>query len=153
MVHPYGASQSRAQASLSSVNRPLRKIPSPMSEGHSTNPTDHKSFSKMKVSELFACNVFSLALMEKTLPKAVFKKLADQMAGHGAIDKETADAVAHAVKVWAMDKGATHFTHWFQPQNNATAEKHDSFLTLKYGNSHSNLTVPHFLFCSCHFPF
>ncbi|KAI8913751.1 hypothetical protein DFJ77DRAFT_46054 [Powellomyces hirtus] len=48
-----------------------------------------------------------------------------------SIDRPTADAVAHAAKVWAMDRGATHFTHWFQPQTGTTAEKHDSFLTLK----------------------
>ena len=47
------------------------------------------------------------------------------------MDKPTADAVAHAIRIWAMDRGATHFTHWFQPQTGLTAEKHDSFLSLK----------------------
>jgi hypothetical protein len=79
--------------------------------------------------------------MQAYLPKPVFKSLAAQMAGNGLMNKETADAVAHAVKVWAMERGATHFTHWFQPQNNQTAEKHDSFLSLNYGSLHNNLTV------------
>ncbi|KAJ3065876.1 hypothetical protein HDU98_010766 [Podochytrium sp. JEL0797] len=52
-------------------------------------------------------------------------------AGRQQLDRQTADAVAHAARIWAMEKGATHFTHWFQPQTGTTAEKHDSFLTLK----------------------
>ena len=47
-----------------------------------------------------------------------------------ALDRPTADAIAHAMKTWAMDKGATHFTHWFQPLTGSTAEKHDSFIDL-----------------------
>lgn len=95
-------------------------------------------------AELFGCNVFSMATMEKCLPKPIFAKLTRKMAGAQALDKETADAVAHAVKVWAMDRGATHFTHWFQPQNNRTAEKHDSFLSLKYDSEHGNLRTTAF---------
>ena len=54
-----------------------------------------------------------------------------QLRGNQTLDKVTADAIAHAVKVWAIERGASHFTHWFQPMTDSTAEKHDSFLTLK----------------------
>lgn len=55
----------------------------------------------------------------------------NQLRGNESLDRQTADAIAHAVKVWAIERGATHFTHWFQPITDSTAEKHDSFLTLK----------------------
>ncbi|KAI7861590.1 hypothetical protein BDF14DRAFT_1867280 [Spinellus fusiger] len=83
------------------------------------------------ISEIFGQNVFSLKEMEKSLPKPVFKDFVRQIRGNQTLDKVTADAIAHAVKVWALDRGATDFTHWFQPLNDSTAEKHDSFLTLK----------------------
>jgi len=63
----------------------------------------------------------------------VYASFLKQTSGHGqTLDKPTADAIAHAVRVWAMNKGATHYTHWFQPQTDTTAEKHDSFLDFKY---------------------
>jgi glutamine synthetase len=65
------------------------------------------------------------------LPKPVYKIFVETMKGKKTMDRATADAIAHAVKVWAIERGATHFTHWFQPLNDGTAEKHDSFLTLK----------------------
>ncbi|KAI8059397.1 uncharacterized protein B0P05DRAFT_558464 [Gilbertella persicaria] len=83
------------------------------------------------VSEIFGQNVFSRTEMSKMLPKPVFKTFMETLKGKSTIDKVTADAIAHAAKVWAIEKGATHFTHWFQPLNDSTAEKHDSFLTLK----------------------
>ncbi|RKO97791.1 hypothetical protein CXG81DRAFT_11328 [Caulochytrium protostelioides] len=82
-------------------------------------------------SETFGENVFSLSRLAETLPKPVFARFIQQVQGRTTLDKDTADAVAHAVKVWAMNHGATHFTHWFQPQTGTTAEKHDSFLTLR----------------------
>ncbi|KAI8803814.1 glutamine synthetase type III N terminal-domain-containing protein [Cladochytrium replicatum] len=83
------------------------------------------------VSELFGENVFTLAKLQLTLPKPVYARFIQQLKGRQPLDRPTADAVAHAVRVWAMDKGATHFTHWFQPQTGTTAEKHDAFLSLK----------------------
>ncbi|KAI8582787.1 hypothetical protein K450DRAFT_226904 [Umbelopsis ramanniana AG] len=83
------------------------------------------------ISEIFGQNVFSLKEMSKRLPKPIYSTFLKQIRGNEIIDKTTADAIAHAVKVWAMERGATHFTHWFQPQTDSTAEKHDSFLTLK----------------------
>ncbi|KAI9224498.1 glutamine synthetase type III N terminal-domain-containing protein [Blastocladiella britannica] len=85
-------------------------------------------------SELFAMNVFGLAQLQKALPKPVYAQFVKQMRGRQSLDKTTADAIAHAVRVWAQDLGATHYTHWFQPQTGSTAEKHDAFLTLKYGS-------------------
>lgn len=85
-----------------------------------------------RVSSFFGCNVFGLKQLEQCLPKPIFQEFQKQLDEGVALKKQIADAVAHAVKVWAMDKGATHFTHWFQPQTDSTAEKHDSFLTLGY---------------------
>ncbi|KAJ3241592.1 hypothetical protein HDU81_000131 [Chytriomyces hyalinus] len=85
----------------------------------------------MYPSEVFGLDVFDRKTMAGTLPKPVFQAFSKQVQGHRQLDRPTADAVAHAVRIWAMNKGATHFTHWFQPQTGTTAEKHDSFLTLK----------------------
>ncbi|OZJ01810.1 hypothetical protein BZG36_05163 [Bifiguratus adelaidae] len=82
-------------------------------------------------SDIYGENVFSLKEMSRTLPKPVYQQFLRQIRGGQTLDKTTADAIAHAVRVWAMDRGATHFTHWFQPQTDSTAEKHDAFLTLK----------------------
>jgi len=97
-------------------------------------PIDTNNNRQYYVSEIFAQNVFTLKEMQKALPKPVFADFIRQMRGHKSLDKPTGDAIAHAVRVWAMDKGATHFTHWFQPQTDTTAEKHDTFLTLKTVN-------------------
>ncbi len=75
----------------------------------------------------YASNVFSVEVQRTRLPKPVFKKLQATLASGEALDPSLADAVAQAMKEWAMEKGATHYTHWFQPLTNLTAEKHDSF--------------------------
>ncbi|KAI8393873.1 uncharacterized protein BYT42DRAFT_552521 [Radiomyces spectabilis] len=95
------------------------------------------------VAEVFGQNVFTLKEMSKMLPKPVFKSFIRQLKGNSALDKVTADAIAHAVKVWALERGATHFTHWFQPLNDSTAEKHDAFLTLKstFNNGFEEVTA------------
>ena len=94
-------------------------------------------------SEFFGQNVFTLKEMERTLPKSIFQKFIQQQKGRVTLDRATADAIAHAARVWAMDKGATHFTHWFQPQTDSTAEKHDAFLSLKTSitNGHETITA------------
>ncbi|KAI8869070.1 hypothetical protein GQ42DRAFT_156512, partial [Ramicandelaber brevisporus] len=79
-------------------------------------------------SEVFGENVFGFKELAKALPKPVYASFLKQRRGRQSLDRPTADAIAHAVRVWAMSKGATHFTHWFQPQTGATAEKHDAFL-------------------------
>lgn len=90
------------------------------------------SGSSERVSSFFGCNVFGLKQLEQCLPKPIFQDFQNQLDLGVALKKNIADAVAHAVKVWAIEKGATHFTHWFQPQTDSTAEKHDAFLTLNY---------------------
>ncbi|MCW3011792.1 MAG: glutamine synthetase type [Solirubrobacterales bacterium] len=75
----------------------------------------------------FGENVFHLAAQRQRLPKHVFKALKKTLEGSEQMDPMTADAVALAMKEWAMEKGATHYTHWFQPLTGLTAEKHDSF--------------------------
>ncbi|MFR4336585.1 MAG: glutamine synthetase III [Lawsonibacter sp.] len=67
--------------------------------------------------------------MRERLPKGVFREVMDVMENGGNISIETADIVANAMKDWAVEKGATHYTHWFQPLTGVTAEKHDSFIT------------------------
>jgi len=79
--------------------------------------------------EMFGQNVFNQSVMRERLPKAVFKNLKKTIDEGLALDPSIADVVATAMKEWAVERGATHFTHWFQPMTNITAEKHDSFLT------------------------
>jgi glutamine synthetase len=75
----------------------------------------------------FGANVFSVAVQQERLPKEVFKQLQATLQGGQALDPSLADAVAKEMRAWAMERGATHFTHWFQPLTGSTAEKHDSF--------------------------
>jgi len=81
----------------------------------------------LPVNQIFASNVFSVAVQRRRLPKHVFKALQRTLERGEALDTTLADAVAQAMKEWAMEKGATHYTHWFQPLTGSTAEKHDSF--------------------------
>ncbi len=78
-------------------------------------------------NQIFASNVFSVEVQRRRLPKHVFKALQRTLERGEALDTTLADAVAQAMKEWAMEKGATHYTHWFQPLTGSTAEKHDSF--------------------------
>src|SRR5690349_11190404 len=78
-------------------------------------------------ADIFGENVFSLAEQRQRLPKQDFKRLTATLATGGALDNALADSVAQAMKEWALEKGATHYTHWFQPLTGMTAEKHDSF--------------------------
>ena len=82
-----------------------------------------------RIPDLFASMVFSEDVMRERLPKDVYKSLINTMATGTEIDKSIADVVAGAMKDWAIEHGATHFTHWFQPLTGITAEKHDAFLT------------------------
>ena len=76
---------------------------------------------------IYGENVFSPAVQKARLPKDVYRKLEKTLATGAALDPSLADAVAKAMREWAMEKGATHYTHWFQPLTGLTAEKHDSF--------------------------
>ncbi|QNH63885.1 glutamine synthetase III [Hymenobacter sediminicola] len=81
-------------------------------------------------SDSFGKNVFNLDAMRATMPGEYFKKLQSAIKLGSPVERSVADAVASAMKTWAMAKGATHYTHWFQPLTGATAEKHDSFFDL-----------------------
>ncbi len=81
------------------------------------------------VPEMFGSLVFNDEVMRATLPKEIYKSLHKTVEEGKELDITLANAVAHAMKDWAISKGATHFTHWFQPMTGITAEKHDSFIT------------------------
>lgn len=81
-----------------------------------------------KVSDYFACNVFNDNVMAHKLPKDVYKKLKKTIEDGLSLDPSIAGVVAHAMKEWAIERGATHYTHWFQPLTGVTAEKHESFV-------------------------
>ena len=83
----------------------------------------------LKVDEVFASKVFTVGKMKERLPKEVFKEVKRVREQGGELSLATADVVAKAMKDWAIENGATHFTHWFQPLTGITAEKHDAFVT------------------------
>ncbi len=80
-----------------------------------------------KVSDFFGRDTFGLDTMKKYLPTEAFENVQKAMDTWGHIDRKVADSVASAMKAWAMERGATHYTHWFHPLNGSTAEKHDAF--------------------------
>ncbi|MBQ4466003.1 MAG: glutamine synthetase III, partial [Oscillospiraceae bacterium] len=81
------------------------------------------------VAEYFGCNVFNDVVMRERLPKNVYKAVVRTKEYGTALSPDVADVVANAMKDWAIEKGATHFTHWFQPMTGVTAEKHDAFIS------------------------
>jgi glutamine synthetase len=83
-----------------------------------------------KVSDFFGENVFSNEIMQKYLPESAYKALREAIDKGTTIDRKTADEVATGMKTWALEKGVTHYTHWFQPLTGTTAEKHDVFMDL-----------------------
>src|SRR5687768_20097 len=91
-------------------------------EGAALDLTDPENFP-------FGANVFSPEVQKDRLPSDVFKRLQQTLEGGQALDTGLADAVAEAMKEWALEKGATHYTHVFQPLTGLTAEKHDSFFS------------------------
>jgi len=83
----------------------------------------------VNVAEIFGEDVFNDSVMQERLPKKVYKDLKKTIEEGKDLDLATADVIAHEMKEWAIEKGATHFTHWFQPLTGVTAEKHDSFIS------------------------
>ena len=88
---------------------------------HVATPASHPS-------DYFACKVFNRQKMQQYLPDEVFKKMVSVIDNGAQLDRTIADAVASGMKQWALELGATHYTHWFQPLNEGTAEKHDAFI-------------------------
>ena len=91
-------------------------------------PTETTTSAEEAVAALYGSDTFGIKTMEKYLSKSAFKKMLATVQRGGKLDMSIADEVAQAMKVWALSKGATHYTHWFQPLTDATAEKHDSFV-------------------------
>jgi len=85
---------------------------------------------KVSVPEIFGMNVFNDAMMREHLPKKVYEELKNTIERGEMLNSEIADIIANAMKDWAIERGATHYTHWFQPMTGITAEKHDSFLAV-----------------------
>lgn len=85
--------------------------------------------SKEDVIELFGSKVFNITVMRKRLPKHIYKSMMKTIKEDLPLEGEVAEVVANAMKDWAMEQGATHFTHWFQPMTGITAEKHDAFIS------------------------
>ena len=90
---------------------------------------DYADLTNVNVPELFGSNVFSDKIMKERLPKETYKALRETIDRSASLKPETAAVVANAMKDWAIEKGATHYTHWFQPLTGFTAEKHDSFIS------------------------
>ena len=82
-----------------------------------------------KISDIFGSMVFNDAVMRERLPKETYRQVQATMEKGKRLDDDAARIVANAMKDWAIEKGATHFTHWFQPMTGITAEKHDSFIS------------------------
>ena len=83
----------------------------------------------INVKEIFGCDVFNDSVMQDRLPKKVYRELKKTIEEGKELSMEIADVVAHEMKEWAIEKGATHYCHWFQPLTGVTAEKHDAFVT------------------------
>ena len=86
-----------------------------------------------RMEELFGSNVFNDEVMQRRLPRETYKALHKTIADGRPLNPQMANVVANAMKDWAVEKGVTHYTHWFQPMNGVTAEKHDAFLTPREG--------------------
>lgn len=117
----------RSQALFAAVNHENIKVEKP---GQMTTP----------VSEFFGSMTFGLAQMREKLPRDAYQNLLKTLDHGKKLPKETAEAIASAVKEWAVSKGVTHFCHWFQPMTGLTAEKHDAFITIQTSH-HSELRV------------
>ena len=88
----------------------------------------------INVVETFGCDVFNDSVMQARLPKKIYKELKKTIEEGKELSMEIADVVAHEMKEWAIEKGATHYSHWFQPLTGVTAEKHDAFITAPMDN-------------------
>lgn len=97
----------------------------------SFNPSEVKVEGSSKITAIFGENVFTLKTAREYLSDEAFKSLVGSVKGNKKIDRAVANQIAHGLRAWAEGKGVTHYTHWFQPLTGTTAEKHDSFFTLK----------------------
>src|SRR5687767_8179428 len=112
------ATDSSRKIVLSEITSRSVRIPPGLNNGKVPEPTSH----------YFGCNTLGVRQMRDKLPKDVYKSLADSIRHGKKLDIAIAPAIAQVIKEWAISRGVTHFTHWFQPQTGLTAEKHDAFL-------------------------
>lgn len=112
---------------MSSTNIRSQAIQAIANSGH---VLERLNFQETPLKKLFGCNVFNEEVQRERLPKPIFKALQKTIKQGVALDSTIADSVASAMKDWAIEKGATHYTHIFQPMTGLTAEKHDSFLSV-----------------------
>lgn len=123
-------SQKRPLALRNAIEAPVRKI-----------ERIKDAFGKdAPISDYFGCLTFGLAQMREKLPKDAYNHLLRTLDQGKKLPKETAEAIASAIKEWSVSKGVTHFCHWFQPMTGLTAEKHDAFISIQHA-SHSELRV------------
>lgn len=130
MVTDSSPASERFKALRSSLQTPARKMEKML--GQNGKPAI--------ISEYFGTLTFGLAQMREKLPRDAYHNLLKTLDQGKKLQKETADAIANVVKDWAVNKGATHFSHWFQPMTGLTAEKHDSFISIQHTH-HSELRV------------
>jgi glutamine synthetase len=93
------------------------------------DPPRDEQGKRLRISDFFGVNTFDIHKMKEKLPRDVYTKLLETIETGSKLDRDVANTVAHAIKEWALARGVTHFTHWFQPQTGSTAEKHDAFLS------------------------
>ena len=98
--------------------------------GRPARPSDDGAGRPKRISDYFGINTFGVRQMRDKLPKSAYQQLVASVRQGKKLDPDVAPPVAKAIKEWAISRGATHFTHWFQPQTGLTAEKHDAFLQL-----------------------
>ena len=96
-----------------------------------SEPTSVPTDTTTKITAIFAENVFTYQIARQFLSDEGYKSLMASVKAGQKIDRSMAGQIAHGIRAWAETKGVTHFTHWFQPLTGSTAEKHDSFFTLK----------------------
>lgn len=106
----------------------------PVVTGFNTRKETENMSEAINVAEIFGEDVFNDNVMLERLPKKVYKDLKKTIEEGKELDLATADVIAHEMKEWAIEKGATHYTHWFQPLTGVTAEKHDSFISAPLDN-------------------
>ncbi|HEY0776599.1 MAG TPA: glutamine synthetase III [Gemmatirosa sp.] len=128
MSSPTTSSRRTAVRDLAAARAVTRPVPS-ATNGNGSHGNGSNGGAPAPTSEYFGVNTFGTREMRDRLPKKVFQKLQGAIRLGKKLDADIAPAVADAIKEWAVEKGVTHFTHWFQPQTGLTAEKHDAFLS------------------------
>lgn len=107
-------STQRLNAVIESVTRPGKLVS--LTIGRTADWPQKATGGNAYSADIYGSQVFTLSKLQATLPKPVYNRFIQQQKGRQPLDRPTADAIAHAVRIWSMDRGATHFTHWFQPQ-------------------------------------